>query len=87
MDESGNELPKISEKYKAYEEVYENGKTFQLYTEGGISSRFRSNSGVTYALKKGSPTDVICRGKWIGSHIECKFEHTKRESHRRSNES
>ncbi|MCI9525236.1 MAG: cadherin repeat domain-containing protein, partial [Erysipelotrichaceae bacterium] len=59
VDESGNELPKISEKYKAYEEVYENGKTFQLYTEGGISSRFRSNSGVTYALKKGSPTDVI----------------------------
>ncbi len=27
--------------------------------EGGINSRFRSNSGVTYALKKGSPTDVI----------------------------
>ena len=42
------------DKYKAYEEVYEKDKTFQLYTAGNPTG-----STVTYKLKNGSPTDVI----------------------------
>ncbi|NBJ65441.1 cadherin repeat domain-containing protein, partial [bacterium c-19] len=53
-DEAGNELPKQTDKYKAYEEVYEKDKTFQLYTAGNPIG-----STVTYQLKNGSPTDVI----------------------------
>ncbi|MCI8851307.1 MAG: hypothetical protein HFE82_07200 [Erysipelotrichaceae bacterium] len=53
-DEAGNELPKQADKYKAYEEVYEKDKTFQLYTAGNPTG-----SNVTYRLKSGSPTDVI----------------------------
>ena len=53
-DEAGNELPKQTDKYKAYEEVYEKDKTFQLYTAGNPTG-----STVTYKLKNGSPTDVI----------------------------
>ena len=53
-DNAGNELPKISDKYKAYEEVYGKDKTFRLYTVGNPNG-----STVTYKLKNGSPTDVI----------------------------
>ena len=53
-DNAGNELPKQMDKYKAYEEVYEKDKTFQLYTAGNPSG-----STVTYQLKNGSPADVI----------------------------
>lgn len=53
-DASGNELSKTQDKYNAYEEVYGKGKTFQLYTTGNPQG-----SIVTYALKAGSPTDVI----------------------------
>ncbi len=53
-DNAGNELPKQTDKYKAYEEVYEKDKTFQLYTSGNPTG-----STVTYKLKNGSPTDVI----------------------------
>ncbi len=53
-DNAGNELPKQTDKYKAYEEVYEKDKTFQLYTAGNPTG-----STVTYKLKNGSPTDVI----------------------------
>ena len=53
-DEAGNELPKQTDKYKAYEEVYEKDKTFQLYTAGNPTG-----SIVTYKLTNGSPTDVI----------------------------
>ena len=53
-DEAGNELPKQTDKYKAYEEVYGKDKTFQLYTAGNPTG-----STVTYQLKNGSPTDVI----------------------------
>ncbi len=53
-DSAGNELPKQTDKYKAYEEVYEKDKTFQLYTAGNPTG-----STVTYKLKNGSPTDVI----------------------------
>ncbi len=53
-DNAGNELPKQTDKYKAYEEVYEKNKTFQLYTAGNPTG-----STVTYKLKNGSPTDVI----------------------------
>ncbi len=53
-DNAGNELPKQTDKYKAYEEVYEKDKTFQLYTAGNPVG-----SSVTYQLKAGSPTDVI----------------------------
>ncbi len=60
VDESGNELSKTNDRYDVYEEVYEKGKTFQLYTSGGNATRTRSVSNqVTFALKKGSPTDVI----------------------------
>ena len=53
-DNAGNELPKQTDKYKAYEEIYEKDKTFQLYTAGNPTG-----STVTYQLKAGSPTDVI----------------------------
>ncbi len=53
-DNAGNELPKQTDKYKAYEEVYEKDRTFQLYTAGNPTG-----STVTYKLKNGSPTDVI----------------------------
>ena len=53
-DSAGNELPKQTDKYKAYEEVYEKDKMFQLYTAGNPTG-----STVTYKLKSGSPTDVI----------------------------
>ncbi len=53
-DSGGNELPKLNDKYKAYEEVYGKNKTFQLYTAGNPTG-----STVTYRLKTGSPNDVI----------------------------
>jgi len=53
-DNAGNELPKQTDKYTAYEEVYGKAKTFQLYTAGNPTG-----STVTYRLKNGSPTDVI----------------------------
>jgi len=53
-DSGGNELPKLNDKYKAYEEVYAKNKTFQLYTAGNPAG-----STVTYRLKAGSPSDVI----------------------------
>ena len=53
-DNSGNELEKQSDKYKAYEEVYEKDKTFQLYTAGNPTG-----ATVTYKLKSSSPTDVL----------------------------
>ena len=53
-DSGGNELPKLNDKYKAYEEVYAKNKTFQLYTAGNPAG-----STVTYRLKSGSPSDVI----------------------------
>jgi len=53
-DASGNELPKSGNSYDDYEEEYGPGKTFQLYTAGNPAG-----TNVTYALKAGSPTDVI----------------------------
>ena len=53
-DSGGNELPKLNDKYKAYEEVYGKNKTFQLYTAGNPTG-----STVTYRLKASSPNDVI----------------------------
>ena len=53
-DSGGNQLPKLNDKYKAYEEVYGKNKTFQLYTAGNPTG-----STVTYRLKAGSPNDVI----------------------------
>ncbi len=53
-DNAGNELPKQTDKYKAYEEIYAKDKTFQLYTAGNPTG-----STVTYQLKTGSPSDVI----------------------------
>ncbi len=53
-DASGNELPKSGNDYDDYSEVYGQGKTFQLYTAGNPAG-----TNVTYALKAGSPTDVI----------------------------
>ncbi|MCI9293431.1 MAG: cadherin repeat domain-containing protein, partial [Erysipelotrichaceae bacterium] len=54
VDESGNELPKTLDKYQTYEEVYGKDKTFKVHTDGNPPG-----STVTYALKAGSPTDVI----------------------------
>ncbi|MCI9293552.1 MAG: hypothetical protein HFF01_09290 [Erysipelotrichaceae bacterium] len=58
-DVSGNELPKTGDNYQEYVEVYAKDKTFQLYTSDGTSRKTRNASNVTYALKAGSPTDVI----------------------------
>ncbi len=54
VDESGNELAKLLDKYKSYEEVYGKDKVFQLHTAGNPPG-----STVNYTLKNGSPSDVI----------------------------